>query len=381
MTKPTQAINFRKKQVLSARALNQALHEYGSVDGVIPFTEDGKPDTTFAAPLGTKETPFGDAYFKGMNIYTQVEVLNMVQAGKLTANDRMVFWNLDTNNLSAWNGSEIIHLGDNGGGSMEYLFGSGEDGDVTMVANGTFDTVKNFTNFTLNAGVTLSRSVGGTPMILKCTGTCTINGTINLDGKGWPAGMGYGKPLRTWIEGVGTNDAVAYSDSQYSSIAGLTAINRKESGSFDENITYFLASVLDFANIALMGGGGATDLSGVSSLYGYGAGSGGHSGFYKYASYTASASGGAGGGGLIIVAKKIIHTGVISAAGQAGGYTEGGGGAYKAKSYGGGGGGGGIILMANEIVDSGSYNCAGGGVTSTQYAGVGGSGGYVKVII
>lgn len=380
MTKPTQAINFRKKQVLSARALNQALHEYGSVDGVIPFTEDGKPDTTFVAPLGTKETPFGNAYFKGMNIYTQVEVLNMVQAGKLTANDRMVFWNLDTNNLSAWNGSEIIHLGDNGGGSMEYLFGSGEDGDVTMVANGTFDTVKNFTNFTLNAGVTLSRSVGGTPMILKCTGTCTINGTINLDGKGWPAGMGYGKPLRTWNEGVGTSYAVTYSDSQYSSIAGLTAINRKESGSFDENITYFLASVLDFANIALMGGGGATDSSGVSSLYGYGAGSGGHSGF-SGSSSTASAPGGAGGGGLIIIAKKIIHTGVISAAGQAGGYVANTSFGNRAFSYGGGGGGGGIILMANEIVGSGSYNCAGGGVTSTQYAGVGGSGGYVKVII
>ncbi len=380
MTKPTQAINFRKKQVLSARALNQALHEYGSVDGVIPFTEDGKPDTTFAAPLGTKETPFGNAYFKGMNIYTQVEVLNMVQAGKLTANDRMVFWNLDTNNLSAWNGSEIIHLGDNGGGSMEYLFGSGEDGDVTMVANGTFDTVKNFTNFTLNAGVTLSRSVGGTPMILKCTGTCTINGTINLDGKGWPAGMGYGKPLRTWNEGAGTSYATTYSDSQYSSIAGLTAINRKESGSFDENITYFLASVLDFANIALMGGGGATDSSGLSSLYGYGAGSGGHSGFYHKGKEPASASGGAGGGGLIIIAKKIIHTGVISAAGQAGGYVETGN--YdKSCSYGGGGGGGAIILMANEIIDSGSYNCAGGGVTSTQYASAGGSGGYVKVII
>lgn len=380
MTKPTQAINFRKKQVLSARALNQALHEYGSVDGVIPFTEDGKPDTTFAAPLGTKETPFGNAYFKGMNIYTQVEVLNMVQAGKLTANDRMVFWNLDTNNLSAWNGSEIIHLGDNGGGSMEYLFGSGEDGDVTMVANGTFDTVKNFTNFTLNAGVTLSRSVGGTPMILKCKGTCTINGTINLDGKGWPAAMGYGKPLRTWNVGAGTSYAAAYSDSQYSSIAGLTAINRKESGSFDENITYFLASVLDFANIALMGGGGASDSSGVSSLYGYGAGSGGHSGFYHKGKEPASASGGAGGGGLIIIAKKIIHTGVISAAGQAGGYVETG--TYdKSLSYGGGGGGGAIILMANEIIDSGSYNCAGGGVTSTQYASAGGSGGYVKVII
>lgn len=380
MTKPTQATLFRKRQILPASGLNKALQTYGSVDGVVPYKADGTQDTSMSAPLGTKETPFGNAYFKGMNIYTQVEVLNMVQAGKLTANDRMVFWNLDTNNLSAWNGSEIIHLGDNGGGSMEYLFGSGEDGDVTMVANGTFDTVKNFTNFTLNAGVTLSRSVGGTPMILKCTGTCTINGTINLDGKGWPAGMGYGKPLRTWNEGAGTSYAATYSDSQYSSIAGLTAINRKESGSFDENITYFLASVLDFANIALMGGGGATDSSGLSSLYGYGAGSGGHSGFYHKGKEPASASGGAGGGGLIIIAKKIIHTGVISAAGQAGGYVETGN--YdKSCSYGGGGGGGAIILMANEIIDSGSYNCAGGGVTSTQYASAGGSGGYVKVII
>lgn len=260
---------------------------------------------------------------------------------------------------------------------MEYLFGSGEDGDVTMVANGTFDTVKNFTNFTLNAGVTLSRSVGGTPMILKCKGTCTINGTINLDGKGWPADMGYGKPLRVEYVQAGSSTDSAFSDPQYSSIAGLTAINRKDGGSFDENITYFLASVLDFANIALMGGGGASDSSGVSSLYGYGAGSGGHSGFKPDGNAKASTSGGAGGGGLIIIAKKIIHTGVISTAGQAGGHAV----RFNANSYGGGGGGGAIILMANEIVDSGSYNCAGGSVASTQYASAGGSGGYVKVII
>lgn len=380
MTKPTQATIFRKRQVLPAASLNRAIQEYGSVDGVVPYKADGTQDQTMTAPLGTKESPFGNAHFKGFNLYTEIEVQALVSSGKLGSEDRFVFWNLDTNSLAAWNGSEIIQLGGGGGGSMDYLFGSGEDGDVTMVADGTYDTVKNFTNFTLNAGVTLSRAIGGSPMILKCTGTCTINGTINLDGKGWPPGMGYGKPLRTWSDGAGSSNAVAYSDSQYSSIAGLTAINRKESGSFDANITHFLASVFDFANIALMGGGGATDASGVSSLYGYGAGSGGHSGF-RSSRGNASASGGAGGGGLIIVAKRIIHTGGISAVGQNGGYVANTSMGNSAYSYGGGGGGGGIILMANEIIDTGSYNCAGGSVTSTQYAGVGGGGGYVKVII
>ena len=376
MTKPTQATIFRKRQILPASGLNKALQDYGSAGGSVPYKTDGTQDESMTAPLGTKSAPFGDAYFKGMNIYSEIEVQALVSAGKLTANDRMVFWDTDTNNLAAWNGSAIVQLGGNGGGgNMDYLFGNGADGDVTMVANGNYDVVKNFQNFTLNSGVTLSRTSAGSPMIIKCTGTCTINGTINLDGKGWPAGMGYGTPVRTWTSGEG-NDMVAFSESQFSSIAGLTYKNRQPSGSFDENMTYFLASVFDFGNIALMGGGGATQ---ANSTCGYGAGSGGTG---TAGSITAP-TGNNGGGGLIIIAKNIILNGSISCKGGAGL-------AYDSDDYRGewyvtaGGGGGAAILMAHQISGTGEINCSGGAggyINSARYATAGGAGGFVKVLI
>lgn len=373
MTKPTQATIFRKRQILPASGLNKALQDYGSAGGSVPYKTDGTQDESMTAPLGTKSAPFGDAYFKGMNIYSEIEVQALVSAGKLTANDRMVFWDTNTNNLAAWDGSAIVQLGGNGGGgSMDYLFGNGADGDVTMVANGNYDVVKNFQNFTLNSGVTLSRTSAGSPMIIKCTGTCTINGTINLDGKGWPCDMGYGKPIRTWTSESGSS-MVGFSESQFSSIAGLTEKNRKESGSFDENITYFLASIFDFGNIALMGGGGAS----VGGLYGYGCASGGS---YRL---SAGAAGGAGGGGLVIIAKKIILNGSISLKGASGATGQTGQGGTRRYGAAGGGGGGCAVLMGNEITGSGSITCSGGagGSINGTTAASGGAGGFVKVLI
>ena len=358
MTKPTQATIFRKRQILPASGLNKALQDYGSAGGSVPYKTDGTQDESMTAPLGTKSAPFGDAYFKGMNIYSEIEVQALVSAGKLTANDRMVFWDTDTNNLAAWNGSAIVQLGGNGGGgNMDYLFGNGSDGDVTMVSSGNYDTVKNFKNFTLNEGVTLSRTEAGSPMIIKCTGKCTINGSINLDGKGWPPEMGYEK-----------------SETRFSSIAGLTVKNRKVGGTFDENITYFLASVFDFSNIALMGGGG----TGASGLVGFGSGSGN----IGYRTYSYGIGGGAGGGGLIVLANEIVLNGNISCQGAAGGVE------FRTDDhydFGGGGGGGCVILMAHRITGSGSINCAGGLGGShpevSKKGGNGGAGGYVKVII
>ena len=376
MTKPTQATIFRKRQILPARGLNKALHDYGSVDGVVPYKSDGTQDSAMTAPLGTKSAPFGDAYFKGFNMYSEIEVQALVSAGKLTANDRMVFWDTDTNSLAAWDGSVIVQLGGNGGGgNMDYLFGNGADGDVTMVANGNYDVVKNFKNFTLNSGVTLSRTSAGSPMIIKCTGTCTINGTINLEGKGWPAGTGYGTPARTWTSGEGSS-IVGFSESQFSSIAGLTYKNRQPSGSFDENITYFLASVFDFGNIALMGGGGATQAN--PTICGYGAGSGGTG-----SGGNTSAASGNGGGGLIIIANNIVLNGSISCKGVAGVAKT----ATTSSStyyYTAGGGGGCVVLIAHQISGAGGIDCSGGagGYSSAlRQATSGGAGGFVKVLI
>ena len=79
---------------------------------------------------------------------------------------------------------------------MEYLFGDGSDGDVTLTADTSYDRMKNFGNFTLNAGVNLTKTTAGSPLIIRCTGICTINGTINLAGKGMAGGAaganGYG---------------------------------------------------------------------------------------------------------------------------------------------------------------------------------------------
>lgn len=370
MTKPTQATIFRKRQILPAGKLTQAIQEYGSVDGVVPYKADGTQDSSMSAPLGTKTAPFGNAHFKGFNMYTQLEVQQLVETGVLGADDRFVFWNLDTNNLSAWNGTEIIHLGGNsGGGSMDYLFGNGSDGDVTMVSDGSYDTVKNFTNFTLNSGVTLTKLTAGSPLVIKCTGTCTLNGVVNLNGKGF----------------VGQQDSAGKG---YSGISGISSINYAPSGSFDKNITFMLASLLHFDSLAIMGGAGAgvfaqhTSSSNTARSYtgGFGAASGGNS----HAASSGSSSdgkalnyaGGNGGGGLLVIARKIV----INAAVFAKGLDGASGSSNGAVARSGGGGGGCAIFVANKIEDNGTYDFTGGAAGGT-YAGAGGTGGYVTVII
>lgn len=364
MSKPTQATIFRKRQVLPARGLNKALQEYGSAGGSIPYLDDGTQDGSMTAPLGTKTAPFGNAFFKGFNIYTETEVQGLVSAGKITSDDRFVFWDLSSNNLKAWDGSKILQIGGSGG-NMDYIFGNGQDGDVTMVSSGNYDTVKNFKNFTLNAGVTLSRTSPGSPLVIKCTGICTLNGTINLDGKGW--------------EGVTGGDGMGYEDS----LPGLSNSTKKEGGNFDANITYHLASLLLLDSLALMGGAGGGVSNGDNSTKkaGFGAASGGAAKKNSTSSFIpSSVAGGNGGGGLIIIARKIILNGHISAVGNSGNYKSSGSNYYFLS---GGGGGGSAVFISNEIADNGSFNFAGGagGTYNDNSAQAGGTGGYVKVII
>ncbi|MGN0017203.1 MAG: hypothetical protein ACI37O_07705 [Candidatus Avelusimicrobium sp.] len=356
MTKTTQATIFRKRQILPARGLNKALQEYGSVDGVVPFKADGTQDTSMTAPLGTKAAPFGNAHFKGFNLYPQLEVQQMVENGVLGSADRFVFWNLDTNNLSAWNGTEIIHLGGNGGGSMDYIFGNGSDGDVTMVSNGVYDTVKNFTNFTLNAGVTLSVTLPLTPLIIRCTGVCTINGIINVAGKGFAALKGHSVGVSPYL--IDTED-----------------------GNANESQTYAKFMTFDFTPIFGSGGGqGYSWQDGDNYKYAtYPAGKGFNGGGAGKTGSAGMGGGGNGGGCVIIVAKKIIVSGSILATGNQGG----GGSGYSSKSkFGGGGGGAGgcVSLFANEYNITGTINVNGGTGGTGNYANTGNTGGAGAVI-
>lgn len=350
MSKPTQATIFRKRQVLPARGLNKALQEYGSAGGSIPYKEDGTQDRTMTAPLGTKMAPFGNAFFKGFNIYTETEVQGLVESGKITADDRFVFWDLSSNSLKAWDGSKIIQIGANGG-NMDYLFGDGSDGDVTMVSSSNYDTAKNFKNFTLNAGVTLSVTSPLTPLILRCTGTCSINGTIDLRGKGFPLGLGHG------VKGI-----APYMISGESGNANIGQIYTKFMG-------------LDFTPIY---GSGGND--GMQKDFGTGFNGGGGGGVASGIAPEIG-RGGAGGGYLLIFAKKIIVTGSILVSGVDG---QGGNGENTQNRYacGGGGGGGCAGIFYREKNITGTITANGGAAgTGNSYAADGKPGGAGAVIL
>ena len=279
--------------------------------------------------------------------------------------------------------------GDNGGSnSMEYLFGDGSDGNVTLTADTSYDRMKNFGNFTLNAGVTLTKVTAGSPLIIRCTGTCTINGTINLSGKGMAGGA-------AGANGYGYGNA----NSGQHTLSGVGLTNRSPSGSIDLNAVELAATSLNFDAIPFCGGGGAGAYAVSSSnasdtkYGGIGAGCGGNgmasaSAGSSSTARTASVTGGNGGGGLLLIARSIIFTGSLIATGANGAGVNTSYGSGISTGYirgsGGGGGGGCAVFVGNEISLTGTMNFAGGASGGNQNGvagGAGGTGGYVKLII
>lgn len=277
-----------------------------------------------------------------------------------------------------------------GGNSMEYLFGDGSDGDVTLTADTSYDRMKNFGNFTLNAGVNLTKTTAGSPLIIRCTGICTINGTINLAGKGMAGGA-------AGANGYGYGNA----NSGQNTLAGVGLTNRSPSGSIDLNAVELAAASLNFDTIPFCGGGGAGAYAYSTSSFGavintnyggIGAGCGGNGQAAAYttssSAVTASAAGGNGGGGLLIIARTIIFTGSLIATGNNGTGQNTSGGTFQNSSYirssSGGGGGGCAVFVGNEVSLTGTMNFAGGasgGSYTNAVGGAGGTGGYVKLII
>lgn len=365
MTKTTQATIFRKRQILPARGLNKALQEYGSVDGVVPYKADGTQDTSMTAPLGTKAAPFGNAHFKGFNLYTQLEVQQMVENGVLGSADRFVFWNLDTNNLSAWNGTEIIHLGGNGGGnSMDYLFGNGRDGDITMVANANFDIPKNFHNLIINPGVNISVSQNLTPLIIRCQDTLDISGTLNTTGKGFYVGSSYATP-DDWIK----------SELVPGVSPSATASARQGISCKYEIIEQKIYS-FNFSQVLGYGGPGGN--AGEGSGMGCTSGGSGH----NSVSGDNRRIGGSGGSPIWIFAKNLILRSTAKLLAKGANGTDGEKLVYKGPS--GGGGGSIIVLVYQTLTDLGAeLSVAGGigGIGEGTRVGNGGNGGifYMKL--
>ena len=343
MAKKTSSKIFGKYEVLTSPALNQKFEDMGPVNGLQPYNSNHVMDDSMTLPIGSKSTPFGNVFCKGLNIYTQAEVLALVTAGKLTSSDRMLFIDPSTADLYLWTGTQIKQVG---GDNMDYLFGDGSDGDVTLVANANYDVPKQFTNFTLNSGVTLSVTNNATPLIIRCTGTCTINGTINLDGKGFLRFNDNGGTdgLNNSIYGAGGGSGYDPGSNNIPGKGGSSAMCAA-GGSVNANELYqrLLSLNLDIS-CGGSGGNGYTTSSGKGL-------------------------GGLGGGALLIIAKSFKGTGTITAKG-----TDGTG---QSAYLGGGGGGGqvGVITSANSFTGSitltGGTGAANGGYYKAQDGGNG----------
>ncbi|MDX2003493.1 MAG: BNR-repeat neuraminidase N-terminal domain-containing protein [Chitinophagales bacterium] len=249
--------------------------------------------------------------------------------------------------------------------------------NVTVTGSGNIPAgTYNFANFTVNSGVTLTVTGGTGPLIIRCTGTATINGVITAAGgnggsgqttttvgtAGTGGGGGFGRPGGTGgtaANGCGT---------------GGTGANGGAFGSSSGNGLGGGGGNVFNSQTAAGGGGAGYGAQGVNGTNGTVA-TGGFRGLtYGSATITTSMTQGS-------------YTGVLlggSGGGGGGGSTGCAGG--RATGGGGGGGGGAIMITANDIVLSGTAlrvngGNGGNGLSNAGYArsgsGGGGSGGTI----
>ena len=210
-------------------------------------------------------------------------------------------------------------------------YGDGSDGDVVISENTVFSQEIHATNFTLNAGVTLS-TTRLTPIIIKATNSITINGTISADG------MGY-----TYQESWNFFNLAQSTQNIAGSIGisggGSNGNNGRASrGGQPVAVNTFLATLQSLYNALLVYGTAAFPLFG---------GGGGTADLGALATYST------GGGCILLSAPTIIHNGHLTSRGLPGG----------GRSWNGDGGGGGglIALFSRTLTGSGTYEACGGG--------------------
>ncbi len=219
-------------------------------------------------------------------------------------------------------------------------FGDGVDGAFSSTGNFSASGEYRYTDFTLNAGHTLSVSPF---VIIRCSGTCTIAGTISAVGVG--GGGGRAGTSDNTSGGQGGSGTGGASGGTGATNGGGSYPGGPGGYSYFQGTGYYCVAgpgatpssqaiklMASFAPIALGAGGG-----------------GGASGI------TNGGVGGAGGGCVIIVARNVNFTGTINVSGANGGSTGNAGG-------GAGGGGGSVIRAAKSfIADTGTINVSGGG--------------------
>lgn len=227
----------------------------------------------------------------------------------------------------------------------QYLYlGSGADGSKTVAASENLAPGEyHYTDLTINGSQILGLSAPGM-LLIRCTGTVTIIGTIDVDGDGAIGGLdGDGGGSGGGGSGSGAVSGVAGGDSTFLSTisGGAGGITTGTDGvATDQKMINNLLSRAPLHDTPLSGAGGGQR-------------------------YSSGPAGGNGGGGILIIADTIdFQAGAtLTADGDDGG------------SGAGGGGGGVVIIVAGTMTNDGTITVTGGlGTTSFFKAGDGGDG-------
>jgi hypothetical protein len=252
--------------------------------------------------------------------------------------------------------------------------------DLIISANTSLDDGTYFVkNFTVNAGVTLTTN--GQAIVIICTGTATINGTVDLDGKGG-AGAGSIAGAQGGASTGGTGIGVGAGQPNFGGSSYSSAVSIVGSGGAGSS------AVLDATSAVVTGAGGyggggfvvraagnvTLSATGIINAKGTN-GSPGNSG----AGPVWSVSGAGGGSGGVVILRSdqnVSNLGTINVSGGAGSQAFSSTGSEI--SGGGGGGGGIVILQANgTVTNTGTVTLTGGvaGVPVIGFAGNGAGGG------
>ncbi|MFC3883747.1 hypothetical protein ACFOU2_09640 [Bacillus songklensis] len=240
--------------------------------------------------------------------------------------------------------------------SVNFLFGNGMDGNVTISANTNLTRDMYYENLTINSGIKLSTN--GYKIFVR--GTLTNNGIIEANG---PNGT----------NGSSTDTYTQYSNNGGGSGGGSTSNGGGTSPGFGGNGGNGGRSVYDAT--VKTGGAASYTVAALQSfelihnLYNISpqGGGGGAGGTYNSNPYYSGGSGGVGGGRVLIYARNIINSGSIEAKGG-----NGGNGVMNASywSGGGGGGGGGFVLLVHNTFTGNEPNVSG-GAGGTAYSSTG----------
>jgi hypothetical protein len=258
----------------------------------------------------------------------------------------MTRWNSDRGFLEVYTGASV------GWNQLDYVgVPDALPPDLTISANTSLNDGTYFVNnFTLNAGVTLTTT--SQAIVLICTGTATINGTVQLTGLGQPGGSS------TAVISLPGSASLTRGGEGFGAGAGRTNIN---------GLAYP-------ATLSIVGSGGSSGALAASNGGG-----------------VLAPQGGKGGGGFLLKSAKGITVGATAqliANGTDAGLPSDGVGDFWTTGAGGGSGGVIVLRSAANITVAGSVSVRGGNggvpitsiVTPLLLNGGGGGGGGIVIL-